>query len=433
MSARALHAYVNTRAVGVLRESDDVWAFQYDPEWVHDPQGFALSPALPRQIEPLTDGASVRPVQWYFDNLLPEEGLRTVYAREANLPSEDAFGLLAYFGAESAGSLTLLPPGSTPVSSGARRALTDADLSARIRELPREPLIHAAPKNMSVAGAQHKLLVVLDADQLYEPLPGGVSTHLLKPNHPDAVCAHSVINEYFTMELARGVGLPVPQVFRRYVPEPVYVVARFDRVSADGEVRRLHAIDSCQLLNRARTFKYQAATVSALTDIAHACRSRAAARLWLYRWLVFNLLVGNADNHLKNISALVSSAGIDLAPAYDLLSTAVYTTRAMNEQPTWPQVELAIPLPGALNFAALSRDAVRAAAAELEIPTPIALRELDRMLTRVPTAAEALVTRIEAENHALAPAANANFAGELRLVRAIRSIVIGDTVGRLQV
>jgi hypothetical protein len=39
------------------------------------------------------------------DNLLPEEAMRTVLAKEAQLSAEDAFGLLGYFGAESAGSL----------------------------------------------------------------------------------------------------------------------------------------------------------------------------------------------------------------------------------------------------------------------------------------------------------------------------------------
>ncbi|MEZ3137359.1 HipA N-terminal domain-containing protein [Stutzerimonas kunmingensis] len=45
------------------------------------------------------DGATSRPVQWYFDNLLPEEGQRTLLASSAQLDAHDAFALLAHYGA----------------------------------------------------------------------------------------------------------------------------------------------------------------------------------------------------------------------------------------------------------------------------------------------------------------------------------------------
>jgi hypothetical protein len=49
----------------------------------------------------------MRPVQWYFDNLLPEEELRRVAATDAGLKDQDdAFALLQYLGAEPAGSLS---------------------------------------------------------------------------------------------------------------------------------------------------------------------------------------------------------------------------------------------------------------------------------------------------------------------------------------
>jgi serine/threonine-protein kinase HipA len=67
------------------------------------------------------------------------------------------------------------------------------------------------------------------------------------------------------MRLARALGLDVPPVSIRYVPEPVYIVERFDRrvaradTAPDGmpllEVQRQHTIDACQLLDRARAFK----------------------------------------------------------------------------------------------------------------------------------------------------------------------------------
>lgn len=110
MTERALLASINQAAVGTLQEDGGLWRFQYTSSWLGNSEAFALSPHLPLTAEPLLDGASERPVQWYFDNLLPEETQRVLLAGDAKLDAADAFGLLAWYGAESAGSVTLSPP-----------------------------------------------------------------------------------------------------------------------------------------------------------------------------------------------------------------------------------------------------------------------------------------------------------------------------------
>lgn len=131
MKGRALHASINQTEVGTLQEVDGLWSFQYAADWLGSPDGFALSPHLPLTAEPLLDGASKRPVQWYFDNLLPEEGQRVLLAGDAKLDAADAFGLLAWYGAESAGSVTLLLPDAELQTVGPMRPLSDEALEAR--------------------------------------------------------------------------------------------------------------------------------------------------------------------------------------------------------------------------------------------------------------------------------------------------------------
>jgi serine/threonine-protein kinase HipA len=46
--------------------------------------------------------------------------------------------------------------------------------------------------------------------------------------------------------------------------------------------------------------------------------------LQLLRWLFFNLCAGNNDSHAKNLSMIATSAGLRLAPFYDLMCTRVY-------------------------------------------------------------------------------------------------------------
>jgi serine/threonine-protein kinase HipA len=386
---RELNAYVDRKLVGTLREDNNLWVFEYDRAWIEREDSFDLSPALPRAAGSHRDGASKRPVQWYFDNLLPEEELRRAVAADAGIRDlDDAFALLQYLGAESAGSLTLLAPGVPLPVEQALQALSPDVLSDRIRRLPRATLSRGAPKRMSLAGAQHKLLAVLKGGDLYEPVGATPSTHILKPDHPDAqTYPASTFLEYLTMTMAAAAGLAVPKVSMLYVPEPVYVIERFDRRTSAQEmqaatgsdaphVERLHIIDACQLLNKSKIFKYEGATIEALRKVIEASGDVLTLPPRLFRWLVFNLLVGNDDCHLKNLSFMVQANTVALAPHYDMLATSAYHTNAFaGEAGHWPAVRMAIPLPGpASTFAAVTPQAVMEAAASLGVPQRVAQR-----------------------------------------------------------
>lgn len=434
MSERTLQAYINSRRVGELRDTNGVWSFAYDATWVGAEDVYPLSPALPLGLEPLVDSSSTRPVQWYFDNLLPEEGARRLLAKDARVDAADAFGLLAYYGAESAGSLTLVME-ALEAPTGATRPLADAQLQQRIEALPRVSLASGAAKRMSLAGAQHKLALIYRNGELVEPVGQTPSTHILKPDHSDPDYPHTVINEYFTMRLCRALKLNVPNVARRYVPAPVYLVKRFDRVAAsnvDG-VSRLHLVDACQALNLDRQFKYAEGSIERLAELASRCSAPASARLRIYAWLVFNILTGNSDAHLKNLSFLVTRRGIELAPYYDLVAVGVYETRAFGKD-TWPATRLAWPLCGRHSFHALSRPTVVEAGRALGLGNEVAVRLLHAQLGRIEQSARSLLAQIEAENAKMLetrPQLAPTFAGELRCLRSVLAVIIKDMVTRL--
>lgn len=394
---RELQILIDQDRVGTLREQDNLWLLTYDKNWAQREDAFDLSQALPRSSLQHLDGATQRPVQWYFDNLLPEEPLRRMVALDAGLRDhEDAFALLEYLGAESAGSLTLWPPGSQPPDQAALQPLPDEALSQRIHQLPRTALTREAPKRMSLAGAQHKLLVVRKGDALFEPVGATPSTHIIKPDHPGAqTYPASAFLEYLTMTLAKAAGLPVPAFGLLHVPEPVFVIERFDRQIEAGAldpstgavpppVKRLHVIDACQLLNRSRLYKHAGATVQALREAVERAGDTLTTPQRVFRWLVFNLLVGNDDCHLKNLSFMVHAGGITLAPHYDLLATAVYHSRALaGEHGHWPHVPLAVRLADHVrHFDQVTLDAVLNAADVLGVPRQAARRVVQDVVTR---------------------------------------------------
>lgn len=434
MNGRSLRAFINQKEVGTLQEINGLWSFQYAGAWLNDPLSFALSPHLPLATKPLLDGASRRPVQWYFDNLLPEEGQRFLLAADARLDVADAFGLLAWYGAESAGSMTLLPPDAELQGIEPLCHLPDDILEARIRQLPKVPLTHAAIKRMSLAGAQHKLAVVLHDDTLLEPAGATPSTHILKPDHPDKDYCHSVINEWFVMRLAKRLGLEVPNVHRRYVPSPVYLINRFDRVLNAQKWERRHVIDACQLLGLDRSFKYSQGSVESLAMLASACRSPAVARTRLFGWLVFNVLVGNSDAHLKNLSFMISHEGVQLAPFYDLLSVAAYDTPAFGKK-GWPtQTRFAWPVLGVRHFPDINCELLLEAGAALNLAKGTAQRLLKNLCYRIVKEAEILYIEVAAENTRLCneyPGLSATIAGESRCLRTILHSIIKQMAKQL--
>ncbi|HEY6641507.1 HipA domain-containing protein [Povalibacter sp.] len=422
-ATRELVATINGRSVGRLREQNNLWVFEYDPAWIAT--GFDLSPHLLRTTGTITDGATSRPVQWFFDNLLPEEQARDLLAADAKIPAADAFGLLAYYGRESAGAITLRAPGEAAGRSG-YVALTDAELSARIKKLPQQGLAAGAPKRMSLAGAQHKMAVSMVKGALFFPEGETPSTHLLKPDHVDREnWPNSVANKFFTMRLADHMGLRVPTVQIRYVPQPVYLIERFDRQQVGEETRRLHIIDACQLLGLDRTFKYQQATAQTFASIIEKCTNRARARQGIAAWVLFNLLTGNADAHLKNLSFHVDAEGIQLAPFYDLVSTEAYHT-APGSTPQWPHTPLSTKIGDAATFAQVDAEKYTDFAEALGLTRTATNRLIADYTGRIEAAADDLIKELEGMK--VAPATRA---GQLRVIRTVRMIVIREMVARL--
>lgn len=445
---RVLVVQVNDREVGWLIDARNIWAFEYSPDWCQAQDAFALSPGLQLSTHVHLDGVASRPVQWYFDNLLPEEELLQMWAREAKLEPTDAFGLLRHFGGESAGALVLQDPGAPPAAQGLK-PLPLSELSRRIRNVPAESMTQNAPKRMLLAGAQHKMVVVLRDDDpgkgLFEPLQATASTHILKPDSPSSHYPSSAMNEYFTMRLAKAMGLDVPNVHILHVPEPVYLVQRFDRtVAANGDsVQREHIIDTCQLLNESRQVKYHSAHLENLALALGQCQSTTRARIQLFRWLVFNVLLGNGDNHLKNISFKVTAKGVELAPFYDLLCTGVYdaVVYAGADKAIWPKTALGVAMGPVNKFAGVTLGSLFKAGEALGLAHQTAERELLTMRRDLAGKAQALAQGIQQEAAARVqgmPAgadkdvARAILGAESQLLRAITHIVIKEMLTRLR-
>lgn len=268
--------------------------------------------------------------------LLPEGDHLRALAERIGRPSNDAHALLAAFGRDVAGALTI-----TEGEPGPRLAevvaYTDDDLEEEVAGLPDRPLAIHDDSELSLAGLQDKMtLVALPDGRWGRPVRGAPSTHVLKledGRHPGLVDAEAAC-----LRLAQALDLTaVDAQVRSIAGRRCLIVERFDRRRGpDGDVVRLHQEDACQALARdpaARMGrgKYEDAGGPSLAEVARLLDVHAADAPTELDALVaattFTVLTGNADAHGKNVALLHPEPGrVELAPLYDTVPTALWST-----------------------------------------------------------------------------------------------------------
>jgi serine/threonine-protein kinase HipA len=123
--------------------------------------------------------------------------------------------------------------------------------------------------------------------------------------------------EFVAMELARRVGLTVAAVeHTKALGKDVLLVERFDRAPGGG--RRL-MVSGTTLVGLDPRVAARYGSYVELADLIVLRFTDADATLReLFSRIVFNILVSNTDDHLRNLSAFWDGRVLTLTPAYDL-------------------------------------------------------------------------------------------------------------------
>lgn len=131
--------------------------------------------------------------------------------------------------------------------------------------------------------------------------------------------------EYATLELAREAGLQVPPLRIEALADgrQVMLIQRFDREPVPRGIARRHMVSALTLL----ALPEQASPDSSYAAIADAIGHYgvsgriAADREELFARMVFNILVSNDDDHLRNHAFLFDAQhqGWHLSPLYDVV------------------------------------------------------------------------------------------------------------------
>ncbi len=325
--SHTLDVYLHNKLTGKLTQNKSgTLSFQYDTDYVKNKHNPAISVSMPIQTE-MYEGNSVKA---FFSGFLPDDIVRHRLARYLGISEKNAFGFLEVIGGECAGALSLYPEGQIPYKVQATdiESLDDKKLREILELLKRRPLLVGVEDiRLSLAGAQDKIAVTVKNGQIALCKGTSPTTHILKP--VILGIKDSVHNELFCMRLAQLLDIDVPQTDIGWAGEtPYFLVERYDRVrTQDNVVTRLHQEDFCQALSVMPELKYEregGPKIANCLEILHIYSATPAVdRLAFIERVIFNYLIGNADAHGKNFSLLYKKVAPTLAPAYDLLSTAV--------------------------------------------------------------------------------------------------------------
>jgi serine/threonine-protein kinase HipA len=352
----ALAVLLHGKRIGVInRLAGDRYLFAFDEAYVEDANRPTLSLSYKGAFGLVT---TVKPTAMrlpaFFSNLLPEGALREYLAARAGVKPGQEFILLWQLGADLPGAVTVEPLEDkwAPKMQVEKDSGTDSA---------------PAPLKFSLAGVQMKFSAVVNGKgHLTIPASGIGGSWIVKlpsPQYP-AIAA----NEYAMMELARSIGIDVPDIRLLPVeeiaglPEDVnrlggqaLAVRRFDR-QAEGS--RVHMEDFAQVFGIYPDDKYRRRNYAHIAAVLAAEAGEAAVHEFMRR-LVFTVLTGNGDMHLKNWTLLYpDSRAPILSPAYDLVATVPYL----------PHDTLALNFGGEKNIGHIMPDQVRRFAEQAGLP-----------------------------------------------------------------
>jgi len=318
-----LHVELHGTVIGTLtRLPDDRVLFAFTKDYIDDDHRSTLSLSFKDiygGLDTETKPTKTR-VPAFFSNLLPEGHLRKYLAERAGVNPKREFFLLWVLGRDLPGAIRIVPADG---KSWPPDAVTDVDDAA-----VGEPALR-----FSLAGVQLKFSAVKGAPGgLTVPTNGIGGSWIAKL--PSDIHKDVPENEFSMMELARRVGIDVPETslvdlteIAGLPPEitglgsKAFVIKRFDRLE-NGT--RVHIEDFAQIFGLYPERKYERANYEHIANVLASETGEAGVAAFIRRF-TFNALIGNGDMHLKNWSVLYGDTRTaSIAPAYDFVSTILY-------------------------------------------------------------------------------------------------------------
>jgi serine/threonine-protein kinase HipA len=301
---------------GRLDVAGEVVLFSYGRSYLERADAIPVYlPELPLQRGPIRPGSGLTVAGCIRDAGPDAWGQRVILARHAAHldPESDTaeLGLLTYLlesGSDRIGALDFQTSAATYTPRLGNATLAELQIAAdtlQTGEVLSPELEMALLRGTSIGGARPKVLIEDGGRHLIAKLSSTTDPYPV------------VKAEGVAMELARRVGLEVAHTeMTTCLGRDVLLVERFDRTARAGQRRLL--VSALTMLGLDELMgRY--ATYPALADLIRQRFTNPAATLReLFARIVFNICIGNTDDHARNHAAFWDGSKLTLTPAYDL-------------------------------------------------------------------------------------------------------------------
>ena len=256
------------------------------------PTGLHEMPGCLRDAAP--DAWGRRLIDYQYPHLLPNE------LDYLLLSGSDRIGALDF----QRSPTEYIPRDAEPITLSAIETLAKM---VELHEPVSPKLLPILLHGTSVGGARPKCLVELNGKSYIAKFSVSSDQH------------NFVKSEYVAMKLAGKVGLSVaPVIFKKIGHRDVLLVERFDRFFENLQGYKRQILSALSLLG----LHEMEARYASYVDMADLIRQyftdpTKTLREWFTR-LVFNVLIGNTDDHARNHAAFWNGQQLSLTPAYDL-------------------------------------------------------------------------------------------------------------------
>jgi len=296
----------------------------------------------------------------FFSNLLPEGAMRDYLGERAKVNPDREFFLLWVLGQDLSGAVTVEP-------ADGEELLPNVNDPADDEQSQKEGALR-----FSLAGVQLKFSGIRNVSGgLTIPVNGAGGSWIVKL--PSSRFEHVPENEFSMMELARKIGMDVPETSLidiqdiENIPTGIekfrnqaFLIKRFDRNDRGTSV---HIEDFAQIFGVRPVDKYKKATMHRIAQVIGIEGQESDIEEFIRR-LVFNALIGNADMHLKNWSLIYKDPQMpSISPAYDFISTIPYIK----------DNSMALKVSKSSRFDAFSMDELSHLAAKARLPEKLVL------------------------------------------------------------
>jgi serine/threonine-protein kinase HipA len=307
--------HMHNERVGVLEQPEfNRFVFTYDTGAKHP-----ISLTMPVRAEPYV-APFLHPV---FQTNLPQGRLRQIIENELGKRMNTAgdMQVLSVVGSHLVGAIKAVPESTDASHDGVIIENLSDILASKADKRFIDAFMTRHAAQSGVSGSFDKALTTLINEGGHHAI--NTTRSIIKfddDDHPSL----SVI-EYFSMEMARRVGLNVSNVFLNNNGK-MLIVERFD---VSGASRTPHAFeDMCSLLGLPSDHKFMGSVEKIITTIKNYCSKQevpSALRQFFTQYAACSIM-RNGDAHLKNFGLLTNAdTGItSLSPCYDMVTTSVY-------------------------------------------------------------------------------------------------------------